>query len=113
VLAYAGAALPLLLFYSNIGIGFSESITSEVIAVEVIRTLVGSIGLVAAVPLTTGLAAVVVTGTGVSLPGLPSLTRRAKDDPASEPTRPEPNTTTQEPVEGPAWDRFGPEEREF
>jgi uncharacterized membrane protein len=113
VLAYAGAALPLLLFYSNIGIGFSESITSEVIAVEVIRTLVGSIGLVAAVPLTTGLAAVVVTGTGVSLPGLPSLTRRAKDDPASEPTRPEPDTATQEPVEGPAWDRFGPEEREF
>ena len=50
VLAYAGAALPLLLFYSNIGIGFSESITSEIVAVEVIRTLVGSIGLVTAVP---------------------------------------------------------------
>jgi uncharacterized membrane protein len=65
VLAYAGAALPLLLFYSNIGIGFSESVTSEVVAVEVIRTLVGSIGLVAAVPITTGLAAVVVTGTGL------------------------------------------------
>lgn len=67
VLAYAGAALPLLLFYSSIGIGFSESVTSEIVAVEVIRTLVGSIGLVAAVPITTVLAAIVVTGTG--LPG--------------------------------------------
>lgn len=64
VLAYAGAALPLLLFYSNIGIPVSEAVTSEIIAVEVIRTLVGSIGLVAAVPITTALAAVVVTGTG-------------------------------------------------
>ena len=66
VLAYAGAALPLLLFYSSIGIGFSEAVTSEIVAVEVIRTLVGSIGLVAAVPITTVLAAIVVTGSGVS-----------------------------------------------
>ena len=68
VLAYAGAALPLLLFYTNIGIGLGDSVTSEIVATEVVRTLVGSIGLVAAVPLTTFVAAVVVTGTGLRRP---------------------------------------------
>lgn len=111
VLAYAGAALPLLLFYSNIGIGFSESVTSEVVAVEVIRTLVGSIGLVAAVPITTALAAVVVTGTG-----LPSGWRRsprptAPADPDPEPPAPAPAAPDAGPA--PDWERFAPEERDF
>src|SRR5579862_1790368 len=61
VLAYAGAALPLLLLFDLGGRGFTSVITSETIAEEVVRTLVGSLGLVASVPLTTGLAAVVVT----------------------------------------------------
>jgi uncharacterized membrane protein len=56
-LAYAGAALPLLLLYS-----FSESsmtmlINQEILAAEVVRIIVSSIGLIMAAPLTTALAA--------------------------------------------------------
>lgn len=79
VLAYAGAALPLLLYYSNAGIGLTESITSEIVAVEVIRTLVGSIGLVSAVPLTTVLAALVVSAPPEDEPGGRHLRRAAAD----------------------------------
>lgn len=61
ILAYAGAALPLLLLFDLGGRSFSSVITSETVAEEVVRTLVGSLGLVASVPLTTGLAALIVT----------------------------------------------------
>ena len=61
VLAYAGASLPLLLLFAGAGRSLSEVAVGELVAVEVVRTLVGSIGLVATVPLTTALAAVVVT----------------------------------------------------
>jgi len=57
LLAYAGAAMPLLILYSLSGLSLASVGSSEVIAVEIIRTLVGSIGLVAAVPITTWLAA--------------------------------------------------------
>lgn len=60
VLAYAGASLPLLVLFTLSGRGLSEVLTGEVIAQEVVRTLVGSIGLIASVPVTTWLAAVVV-----------------------------------------------------
>ncbi|QGK72160.1 YibE/F family protein [Allosaccharopolyspora coralli] len=59
VLAYAGAALPLLLAYTLSGRTFTEIVTSQSVAQEVVRTLVGSIGLVAAVPITTLIAALV------------------------------------------------------
>ncbi len=60
VLAYAGANLPLfLLFMINKSTPIWVVINSETIAEEVIRTLVGSIGLVAAVPLATAIAAIV------------------------------------------------------
>ena len=59
VMAYAGAALPLLLYSSIAGVGLGNILSSQVIAQEVVRTLVGSIGLVAAVPITTFLAATV------------------------------------------------------
>lgn len=57
LLAYAGASLPLLIFFTlgNQSLGLIAS--SEVVAVEIVRTLVGSIGLVAAVPVTTWLGA--------------------------------------------------------
>jgi uncharacterized membrane protein len=61
VLAYAGAALPLLLLFDLGGRSFTSVVTSEIIAQEVVRTLVGALGLVASVPLTTGLAALAVT----------------------------------------------------
>nr|WP_229698343.1 YibE/F family protein [Wenjunlia tyrosinilytica] len=57
VLAYAGAALPLLLLFSIARSGVATVATSEIVAEEIVRTLVGSIGLVASVPVTTALAA--------------------------------------------------------
>lgn len=60
-LAYAGAALPLLLLFNEAAQSFSSVVTRELIAVEVVRALVGSIGLVASVPISTYLAAWVVT----------------------------------------------------
>ncbi|WP_043265259.1 YibE/F family protein [Streptomyces sp. CT34] len=61
VMAYAGAALPLLLLFSIAQSSVGTVATSEVVAEEIIRTLVGSIGLVASVPVTTLLAALVVS----------------------------------------------------
>ncbi|MGH2750829.1 MAG: YibE/F family protein [Actinomycetota bacterium] len=61
VLAYAGASLPLLILFSLADVPLTQTLTSEVVAQEVVRTLVGSIGLVASVPITTGLAALVVS----------------------------------------------------
>jgi uncharacterized membrane protein len=60
VLAYAGASLPLLILFTVSNADLGETLTSEVVATEIVRTLVGSIGLVASVPITTGLAAIVV-----------------------------------------------------
>ena len=59
VLAYAGASLPLLVLFVEANRGLRDVLTSETVAAELVRTLVGSVGLVAAVPLTTALAAVV------------------------------------------------------
>ncbi|MER8029929.1 YibE/F family protein [Streptomyces bauhiniae] len=61
VLAYAGAALPLLLLFSIARSGVGTVANSELVAEEIVRTLVGSIGLVASVPVTTLLAALVVS----------------------------------------------------
>jgi len=58
VLAYAGAALPVLLIFSYQGVSFGGAVNFETVAAEIVATLVGSIGLIAAMPLTTGLAAV-------------------------------------------------------
>ena len=57
VLAYAGASLPMLLMFS-LGRGdFGYLVNFSFIAEEIVRTLVGSLGLIAAVPLTTAIAA--------------------------------------------------------
>jgi uncharacterized membrane protein len=56
VLAYAGASLPMLLMFS-LGRGdYGYLINFEFVAEEIVRTLVGSLGLVTAVPLTTAIA---------------------------------------------------------
>jgi uncharacterized membrane protein len=60
VLAYAGASLPLLLFFAQGDQPVDRMLTRELIAVEIVRMLVGSIGLVVAVPITTALAALVL-----------------------------------------------------
>lgn len=54
-LAYAGASLPLLLLFVVGGLPIRDAANSEVVATEIVRTLVGSIGLVVSVPLTTWL----------------------------------------------------------
>ncbi len=56
-LAYAGASLTLLVVFSTGGRPIGDIITSEVVAAELVKTLVGSLGLIAAVPITTALAA--------------------------------------------------------
>jgi uncharacterized membrane protein len=61
VLAYAGAALPLLLLFTVNRAELGDVANSEIVAEEIVRTLVGSIGLVASVPITTFIAALVVT----------------------------------------------------
>lgn len=83
LLAYAGASVPLLLLFaaSDQPLGFVAN--SEVVAVEIVRTMCGSIGLVAAVPLATGLASVVATT-----------------------SRTTPRTDSAEPA---AWEDFAPE----
>ena len=50
-------ALPLLLIFSSGQIPFLDAVNLEIIASEIVATLVGSIGLIAAVPITTALAA--------------------------------------------------------
>jgi uncharacterized membrane protein len=57
VLAYVGASLPVLLIFSSADLGLGETLNLELVAKEVVATLVGSIGLIAAVPATTALAA--------------------------------------------------------
>lgn len=57
VLAYTGVALPLILFFKLSNGTFESIISSELVATEIIRTIVGSIGVVLAVPITTVLAA--------------------------------------------------------
>jgi uncharacterized membrane protein len=59
VMAYAGASLPLLVLFTLSSRRLGDVLTSEIVAQEIVRTLVGSIGLVSAVPITTALAAFV------------------------------------------------------
>jgi len=59
-MAYAGAALPTLLLFSLSGQGFVELINLEFVAEEVVRILAGSLGLIAAAPISTGIASLLV-----------------------------------------------------
>jgi len=56
VLAYAGASLPMLLMFSLAHGDYGYLVNFSFIAEEIVRTLVGSLGLIAAVPLTTTIA---------------------------------------------------------
>jgi uncharacterized membrane protein len=56
VLAYAGASLPMLLMFSLRRGDYGYLVNFSFIAEEIVRTLVGSLGLIAAVPLTTTIA---------------------------------------------------------
>ncbi len=56
-LAYVGAALPMILLFAHSESSIFTLVNQEVIASEILRIMVGSIGLVLAVPLTTAMAA--------------------------------------------------------
>jgi uncharacterized membrane protein len=56
-LAYVGASLPLLIVFQLSDLPFDRVLGSEIVATEIVRALVGSIGLVASMPITTWLAA--------------------------------------------------------
>ena len=58
VFAYAGAALPVLLIFTIGHTSFTDAVNGEAVAEELIAALVGSIGLILSMPLTTSLAAV-------------------------------------------------------
>lgn len=57
VLVYAGSSLPLLILFTNSQYPLGQLVNLEVITEEVVRTLVGSIGLIIAIPITTYIAA--------------------------------------------------------
>ncbi|WP_427004173.1 YibE/F family protein [Pseudarthrobacter sp. H2] len=63
--AYAGAALPILIIVMLYERPLGDALTSAELSEEVIRTLVGSIGLVLAIPVTTLIAVLVVKATGI------------------------------------------------
>lgn len=58
ILVYAGASLPLLLLFMDTSQGIGQIVNLEFVAEEIVRTLIGSIGLVLAVPITTLLASI-------------------------------------------------------
>jgi uncharacterized membrane protein len=85
VFAYAGAALPLLILLSLQDRPFLETLSSGELAEEIVRTLVGSIGLVLAIPVTTAIAVLVVKAVGTRSPASPVEARKpveARDEPA-------------------------------
>lgn len=60
VLAYTGSALPLVMLFIASGSSFEEIINVEQVSEEIVRTLVGSIGLILAVPITSLLASLII-----------------------------------------------------
>lgn len=64
VLSYTGASLPLLLVFTLGNGGYQYLFNSEILAEEIVRTLVGSIGLVAAVPISTLIACLIIVNQG-------------------------------------------------
>ncbi|MBY8871715.1 YibE/F family protein [Micromonospora sp. PLK6-60] len=101
VLAYAGASLPLLLLLVADSRPVGQLLTSEFLAQEIVRSAVATLGLVAAVPLTTGLAALVTTAgrrTGGPAPVAPPARPPADHDDALEAlSAPRTSTTTTAP----------------
>ena len=119
LLAYVGASMPLLLLFAVSDQSLVMVANSELIAVEIVRTLCGSMGLVAAVPITTLLAAAVLRpagdeadSTGTLSPGEPEPSagrEAAGDDAVTEPAAPPPEASAAPPAPKPRWEDFGPQ----
>lgn len=69
VLVYTGTSLPLLLLFTTSSLSISSIVNYEIVASEIVRTLVGSIGLILAVPISTVLACLFVSQSGISKAG--------------------------------------------
>lgn len=67
-IAYVGASLPLLLLLNSASTSIAYILNSEIFATEIIRILMGSIGLLLAVPITTFLAAQMLHGRVSQIP---------------------------------------------
>ena len=90
VLAYAGASLPLMILLTVSPQPLATVLTTELIGAEIVRTLVGSIGLIASVPLTTALAAAVATARPERRPQRPPkrpLPRRSPEESWTPPAK--------------------------
>jgi len=98
LLAYAGASIPLLLLFAVADQPLQMVANSEIIAVEIVRTLCGSMGLVAAVPITTMLAAAVM---------------RPTVEPGEEHDVGDDLDIVPESSEAPQWEDFAPESDEI
>jgi len=57
ILAYAGSSLPLLILIAANNTSIANVVTTQVVAQEIVRSVVATLGLIAAVPITTALAA--------------------------------------------------------
>jgi uncharacterized membrane protein len=76
VLAYAGSSLPLLLLFSVANRSLGDVLTSESVAIELVRSAVGGIALALSVPLTTAVAAVLAKPAEISpAPAVPASSR--------------------------------------
>lgn len=69
VLAYAGAALPILLIFATQQTAFGEAVNREPVAAEIVAMVVGSVGLIAAMPITTLLASALAVRMPAEAPG--------------------------------------------
>jgi len=84
ILAYAGASLPLLLLIATSDQPAGQILTNQALAEELVRGMVGTIGLIAAVPITTALAAFVTVRARrarASRPAIPAAAEEAAWDP--------------------------------
>ncbi len=69
VFAYVGASLPLLILFKSSGVDFTDAINAQDVAEPLIGILIGAVALIASVPLTTGLGAMLAARIpAVSLP---------------------------------------------
>lgn len=79
VLAYAGASMPLLVLFVLSDQPAGTVANGEIVATEIVRTLVGSLGLIASVPITTWLAVDIVSSRGRHASGVTAVTTGAAD----------------------------------
>lgn len=115
LLAYAGASMPLILLFAVSDQPLDMVANSELIAVEIVRTLCGSIGLVAAVPITTALAAVVLRPS-LAAAGPPPVDPKQFPDPSRSPSAAQVADDGADaevehelpPRRKPRWEDFGP-----